>query len=73
MQYIFLSHDVDWRRQGPPIEHVLARKDRFMYASSFSRNNISRIMVNLGNVLKSDTVGGQIRYKPPYNFLVKIS
>ena len=29
MQYIFLSHDVDWRRQGPPIEHVLARKDRF--------------------------------------------
>ena len=29
MQYIFLSHDVDWRRQGPPIEHVLARRDRF--------------------------------------------
>jgi len=29
MQYIFLSHDVDWRRQGPPIKHVLARKDRF--------------------------------------------
>ena len=29
MQYIFLSHDVDWRRQGPPIEHIQARKDRF--------------------------------------------
>ena len=29
MQYIFLSHDVDWRRQGPPIEHVLERRDRF--------------------------------------------
>ena len=29
MQYIFLSHDVDWRRQGPSVEHVLARKDRF--------------------------------------------
>ena len=29
MQYIFLSHDVDWRRQGPPVEHVLTRKDRF--------------------------------------------
>tara|TARA_Y100001936_G_scaffold121763_1_gene119045 strand:- start:3220 stop:3987 length:768 start_codon:yes stop_codon:yes gene_type:complete len=29
MQYIFLSHDVDWRRQGPPIEHVLTRRDRF--------------------------------------------
>ena len=29
MQYIFLSHDVDWRRQGPPLEHVLKRKDRF--------------------------------------------
>jgi len=29
MQYIFLSHDVDWRRQGPPVEHVLARRERF--------------------------------------------
>jgi len=29
IQYIFLSHDVDWRRQGAPIEHILARKDRF--------------------------------------------
>ena len=29
MQYIFLSHDVDWRRQGPPIDHMLERKDRF--------------------------------------------
>ena len=29
MQYVFLSHDVDWRYQGPPIEHILARKDRF--------------------------------------------
>ena len=29
MQYIFLSHDVDWRRQGPPVKHVLERKDRF--------------------------------------------
>ncbi len=29
MQYIFLSHDVDWRRQGAPIDHILARKDRF--------------------------------------------
>ena len=29
MQYIFLSHDVDWRRQGPNIKHVQARKDRF--------------------------------------------
>jgi len=29
MQYIFLSHDVDWRRQGPPVEHILQRRDRF--------------------------------------------
>ena len=29
MQYIFLSHDVDWRRDGPPIKHILERKDRF--------------------------------------------
>jgi len=29
MQYIFLSHDVDYRRQGPPVEFILERKDRF--------------------------------------------
>ncbi len=29
MQYIFLSHDVDWRRNGPSVEHILKRKERF--------------------------------------------
>ncbi len=29
MQYIFLSHDVDWRYEGPSKEHILDRKDRF--------------------------------------------
>jgi peptidoglycan/xylan/chitin deacetylase (PgdA/CDA1 family) len=29
MQYIFLSHDVDWRKQGPSLEHILSRRDRF--------------------------------------------
>ena len=29
LQYIFLSHDVDWRREGAPLEHIYARKDRF--------------------------------------------
>ena len=29
MQYIFLSHDVDWRKQGPKLEHILERKERF--------------------------------------------
>ena len=29
MQYIFMSLDVYWRRQGPSIEHILERKDRF--------------------------------------------
>lgn len=27
--YIFLSHDVDWRKQGPPKEHIIARSYRF--------------------------------------------
>jgi peptidoglycan/xylan/chitin deacetylase (PgdA/CDA1 family) len=27
--YVFLSHDVDWRRQGPSKEHIMARKARF--------------------------------------------
>lgn len=29
VQYIFLSHDVDWCLRGPPRDHILARKDRF--------------------------------------------
>lgn len=29
MQYVFLSHDVDWRRQGVSHEHIMARKERF--------------------------------------------
>lgn len=29
MQHIFLGHDVDWRKQGAPLEHIYARKDRF--------------------------------------------
>lgn len=29
MQYIFLSHDVDWRKQGAQIEHILRRVERF--------------------------------------------
>ncbi|HEY7571818.1 MAG TPA: hypothetical protein VH796_10660 [Nitrososphaeraceae archaeon] len=29
MQCIFLSHDVDWRRQGPKLEHIKARESRF--------------------------------------------
>jgi peptidoglycan/xylan/chitin deacetylase (PgdA/CDA1 family) len=24
-----MSHDVDWRRQGAPIDHIIARKERF--------------------------------------------
>ena len=28
-QHIFLSHDVDWRFEGPSKEHILKRKDRF--------------------------------------------
>jgi len=26
---VFLSHDVDWSRRGPGVDHVLARRDRF--------------------------------------------
>ena len=29
MQYVFLSHDVDWSLQGPGRDHILARRDRF--------------------------------------------
>jgi hypothetical protein len=27
--FIFLSHDVDWPRHGPGIDHIMARKKRF--------------------------------------------
>jgi peptidoglycan/xylan/chitin deacetylase (PgdA/CDA1 family) len=26
---VFLSHDVDWGKKGAPIEHIMARKERF--------------------------------------------
>lgn len=29
MQYIFLSYDVDWRREGPSLDHIYARRERF--------------------------------------------
>ncbi len=29
MLYVFLSHDVDWPRQGPSISHIMERKERF--------------------------------------------
>ncbi|MBS3923040.1 MAG: hypothetical protein KGZ37_07855 [Nitrosarchaeum sp.] len=29
MQYVFLSHDVDWRKQGPQSNHILERRERF--------------------------------------------
>ena len=28
-QYVFLGHDVDWRKQGATLEHIMARKERF--------------------------------------------
>jgi peptidoglycan/xylan/chitin deacetylase (PgdA/CDA1 family) len=27
--FVLLSHDVDWGKSGPPISHILARKERF--------------------------------------------
>src|SRR5579875_1507898 len=27
--YILMSHDVDWPRSGPGIDHILARQERF--------------------------------------------
>jgi peptidoglycan/xylan/chitin deacetylase (PgdA/CDA1 family) len=37
VQYIFLSHDVDWRKKGPPLDHILERKERF---DKFTIDNI---------------------------------
>jgi len=27
--FVFLSHDVDWGREGAPVAHIMARKERF--------------------------------------------
>lgn len=29
MQYVFLSHDVDWPKQGASYDHIMARRERF--------------------------------------------
>ena len=48
--YIFLSHDVDWRKQGPEKEHILARKDRFEN-SVFERVNQENLYYNFGEIM----------------------
>jgi hypothetical protein len=48
--YIFLSHDVDWRKQGPEKEHIFARKDRFEN-SVFERVNQENLYYNFGEIM----------------------
>ena len=45
MQYVFLSHDVDWRKQGPGPEHILARKERFD-PQLFEKTSIEKMYYN---------------------------
>jgi peptidoglycan/xylan/chitin deacetylase (PgdA/CDA1 family) len=49
VQYIFLSHDVDWRRQGPSIGHILDRKERFEKSvlDSLKNNKITNLYYNI--------------------------
>lgn len=48
--YIFLSHDVDWRKQGPEKEHIFARKDRFEN-SVFERVNQENLYYNFREIM----------------------
>ena len=48
--YIFLSHDVDWRKQGPEKEHIFARKDRFEN-SVFKRVNKENLYYNFVEIM----------------------
>ena len=48
--YIFLSHDVDWRKQGPEKEHIIARKDRFEN-SVFKRVNQENLYYNFLEIM----------------------
>jgi len=41
LQCIFLSHDVDWRRQGPTLEHIKARENRFDKETIRTANRIN--------------------------------
>ena len=45
MQYIFLSHDVDWRKKGPNSEHIINRKDRFD-TELFNKTPIEKMYYN---------------------------
>ena len=40
--YVFLSHDVDWPRQGPSIDHIIERKERFdpIFWNEFESKNL---------------------------------
>ena len=45
MQYIFLSHDVDWRKKGPDPTHIFARRERFE-PELFEKTPIEKLYYN---------------------------
>ena len=58
MQYIFLSHDVDWRKQGPMSEHILNRKDRFD-PELFKKTPIEKMYYNFPEFMERDSFPSQ--------------
>lgn len=46
MIYIFLSHDIDWGRKGPSIEHIMIRKNRFD-KNIFKKSKLNILYYNL--------------------------
>lgn len=53
MLYIFLSHDVDWRKQGPEKEHILARKERFD-DSILKRIDVENLYYNFSEIMETE-------------------
>lgn len=51
MQYIFLSHDVDWRKQGPESKHILDRKERFD-SQLFEKTPVEKLYYNFSEFME---------------------
>lgn len=51
MQYVFLSHDVDWRKQGPEAKHILARKERFD-SELFQKTSLEKMYYNFSEFME---------------------
>ncbi len=67
---VFLSHDIDYSKKGPPLEHIVARKDRFDSTefSNFEADKVS-LYYNIPDLMDMEERAGirsTLFFRPAY-------